>query len=246
MFGVDDLLLGGLNLVGGLWKNSQDDDRQDRTNQFNAAEGQKTRDFNSAEAAKTRDFNSTEARINREYQERLSNSAYQRSMADMTAAGLNPILAYQRGGASSPTGATASTSSASSGIVSGVSPKETADVVGSAVASAQHNRRLAVELENMKTQNNLLNAQSAQATSAANLNNEVQRKTEADRHIAIERLKPAQRDAVEADIEKGVLQNSAGRLAKQTGYSAQLVKPVADTINSAVRAATPFGQRFHF
>lgn len=74
--------------------------------------------YNHIENNVAMNYNSAEALANREWQEHMSNTSYQRAVEDMRKAGLNPILAFANGGASTPGGSAGTISGASMGLAS--------------------------------------------------------------------------------------------------------------------------------
>lgn len=79
-----------------------------------AKEASQLRDWQSDQARLAREFNAQEAAKNRDWQKMMSDTAHQREVRDLIAAGLNPVLSVTGGsGAAVSSGATASTTAPS-------------------------------------------------------------------------------------------------------------------------------------
>jgi len=169
-------------------------------------------------AAKANDANLAESALNRQFQERMSNTAYQRGMADMKSAGLNPTLAYMQGGASAPSGSTATVQSESK-----------TGLAGAAIDAA-------TKFGAFKQQATALQQQQSVNESTINL-----QQTNAAKQIAETQTESEKQNQIRADtalkIKEGKLKDrdlhQPGALEAVNRKGGELVKKLLDSVTSS-------------
>lgn len=117
---VDDWLKQAYAYQGQESKTQQDYNGQSMLKQmgYNTLQAITQGIYNHIENSAAMNYNSAEALANRDWQEKMSSTSYQRAVEDMKKAGLNPILAFSNGGASTPGGSAGTISGASMGLAS--------------------------------------------------------------------------------------------------------------------------------